>query len=351
MATVKEILDRASDITGLRKTGSERVIALQALEDVYLDVCTELALQERLYVHTLNNNLERHTLPNFNDLDSFTRVNDEVLVFPTSTSSLQLANSPINPSGVVVSRLAGGLGAVYTEGTDYTLDRSTGLITSLTLPNTTDNPGDDQVFISYFTVPIASGNADILLPPFIRIRNITFDGAGLTRYPLKQISGTEYNHHDIDVVEADSPMFYTMSGTSAIRVYPRSVGSGSFNIHYVPMPPALSEDDNVPPALWDEAIWDLSKWDDYRGTESQPSHVPVQFHWNTLLPGVVVQLLDKDQRTDDVQAWMQRYEYGLARVRRWKKTMGGSRNPTVFNAGRDDNPYRSNLFGRYSRGR
>ena len=48
---VTQILDRASRVTGLRATGTEREIALQAINDAYHDILTETQIVQYNYTH------------------------------------------------------------------------------------------------------------------------------------------------------------------------------------------------------------------------------------------------------------------------------------------------------------
>ena len=120
-----------------------------------------------------------------------------------------------------------------------------------------------------------------------------------------------------------------MAGTGIMRLWPQPAVGSRLTITYVPMPPELTEGTDRPPAFWDTAVWDLSEWDDDRGAESSPNMLPVQFHFNTLLPGTVVQMLDKDQRIDQVQLWQGRYESGIEKMHTWFVNYAGVPN-TVF---------------------
>ena len=48
MATVTQLLDRAANISGLAKTGTERQLALLALQNTYLDTVMRTACAERI---------------------------------------------------------------------------------------------------------------------------------------------------------------------------------------------------------------------------------------------------------------------------------------------------------------
>ncbi len=52
MSSVTQILDTASKFTGLRKTGSERALALEALNDVYMDAWMWVQPVQEEYTHT-----------------------------------------------------------------------------------------------------------------------------------------------------------------------------------------------------------------------------------------------------------------------------------------------------------
>ena len=62
------------------------------------------------------------------------------------------------------------------------------------------------------------------------------------------------------------------------------------------------------------------------GQESTPSKVPALFHWDVLLNGMVIELLNKDQRLSEGQFWEERYAKGLARFVEYIGQMGGEAN-------------------------
>lgn len=89
-----------------------------------------------------------------------------------------------------------------------------------------------------------------------------------------------------------TPFLVAPMGMSKLMFYPNPGVGTVIKSYYVPTPTALTD-----------------------ATSSSPSAVPAQFHWDVLLPGVVVDLLAKDQRIGDMQAWNGIYEMGLSRMK------------------------------------
>jgi len=116
---------------------------------------------------------------------------------------------------------------------------------------------------------------------------------------------------------------YAMSGQGIMRMWPRPLVGHKMTVTCAPLPRELSETVDRPPALWDEAVYGLSQYDDDRGEETTPSQVPTQFHWRVLMAGTVVQMLDKDQRAEEASFWQQRYEDGLEQMHLWMAMYGG----------------------------
>lgn len=69
MATVTQILDRAARYTGLQTTGTERDIALEALNDVYVNTVMETQCEQRKYTHTFTQNTDDHDIERHEELD------------------------------------------------------------------------------------------------------------------------------------------------------------------------------------------------------------------------------------------------------------------------------------------
>lgn len=253
MALVSEILDRASRITGLRDTGSEREIGLQAINDAYLDILMETTSVVYQFTHQF------------------------------------VASSSVYP-----------------------------LL-------------DD---ISALTVD------DIVLPEHLGLLSVVYDNGSGYSYPLKQISEQEMLNYQEGINTVGYTKFYSMLGHKLMRVYPRPTVGSRVRIAYIPRPPELIEGDTAVQnfsAIWGTSVWNQFSWGTAGTTgqvisETFPSLIPPQFHWSVLLPAVVIQLLDKDQRTADVQFWMQRYQQGLNKMHEWMAQFGGD--PTVVYDGR-----------------
>lgn len=210
MATVTQLLDRGCNVTGLRNTGSERALALQALNNSYMRAVAD--------------------------------------------AELRVAQ---------VAQAAAGTPSVDTEWP---------------------------------------------LPSALKLRGVSVLRHG-AQCPLEQVSEDEFLMHASVPGGGDGiPRYFAVFGTGHYRVYPSATASTSMRVSYVPTPPVLVES---APAV---------------GQETSPSYVHALWHWDVLLPGMVLELLDKDQRKTDVDFWAGRYQAGLERMRQWSASFGGDAN-------------------------
>ena len=218
MATVTEILDRGSRITGLRSTGTERVLALQALQNAYRRAMLESECDPQYVSYTV----------------------------PASADS-------------------------------YTL-------------------------------------ATILGVTPVRLLHVSMGTAG-GRMNLDQVSMQELLDYRETQDAVGIPCMYATLGFDRIAFYPNPSAGDVIRIWYLADTPTLIE--SAPGA----------------GQESTPSKVPVAFHWDVLMAGMVLELLDKDQRSEDVVFWTQRFERGIARLMEHIGQMGGEANRAYVSLG------------------
>lgn len=233
MATVTQLLDRGSQITGLQNTGTERELARLSLEDVYRNVVSETEVRERTISHT------------------FSTTSDEYLLEDLGFSTLPL-----------------------------------------------------------------------------KIKSITYSGSAPGSYRLKHVSEDELLEYKRGFSRSSYSRLYTMKGSDTIMFWPNPQAGESVTVRFIPDTAVLSETIDVvaSPFIWGVSLWGVGVWGSGLtdpGIESTPRAVPTQFHWNVLLPGLVVQMLDKDQRLDEAATWQQRYEVGLSKMKLWLDTFGG----------------------------
>jgi hypothetical protein len=210
VATVTQIADRASQLTGLAATGTERVLTLAAMNNANLRAVmdTEVKLTSGSYVFTTDTTI--HTL-----------------------ATMLPNNTPLKLKDITL--LSGGY---Y-----HNLEK-----------------------VSYDEV---RGNL------------LTSDDDGITQ-------------------------MYAMMGVGSVHFWPApSIGDTAY-ITYVDTPKELVESGAT------------------SAQETTPTTIPAQWHWDVLLPGTVLQLLDKDQRGKDVEFWLARYGEGIGRMKEWVNTFGGS---------------------------
>lgn len=81
-------------------------------------------------------------------------------------------------------------------------------------------------------------------------------------------------------------------GTTKVMFYPNPNVGTVINTYYVGYPTALTD-----------------------ATSSSPTAVPTLYHWDVLLSGMVIDMLAKDQRIGDMQAWNGLYQDGLSRLK------------------------------------
>lgn len=211
MPTVTELLNRGSRITGLRTTGSEREIALEALQDAYRRALIDAEAYPEMVSHTI------------------TEVGDTYIL------ETMLGEAPAKLLHVSQTTAA--------------------------------NP-----------------------------------------FPLQQVSHQEIlDLRDLSTTQG-TPAYYAAVGWDRIAFCPNPAVGDQINFWYIPDTPTLVEAD---PAV---------------GEEISPTMIPVQFHWAVLLPGMVLELLDKDQRIAESNTWQERYERGIARLQEFMGQFGGTAN-------------------------
>ena len=336
MASVLEILNRASRITGLRydgadDDGSEAELLRQALEDTYIDVMMEVGPVERTYTHVFGPNaVNDMSVEQYNEYGNFVYETEDIAAAAVSVA-VPLPG-PMNPSGKVTVENA--LQSVtYVETADYTLDRAASTITVVAGGQIDIDGLPATIKVTYFkAAPTLLVNDDIRIPPFLKMRSVVYNQTSAGNYPLLYVSENEILEYRRGFQSTGYARMYAMSGNSIMRFWPRPVHGDSITVTYTPLPPKLDEVDNRPAGMWDSAIWDLSKWDDFRGVESTPNLIPIQFHWNTLLAGVVVQAMDKDQRTEDIAFWQARYDAGITKMHLWFATFGNNEASPIFDS-------------------
>lgn len=171
---------------------------------------------------------------------------------------------------------------------------------------------------------------DIQIPPMFKMMNLSYYDGANSSYPLRHVSETEILEFRRGYTTPGYSRVYSMAGTGILRLYPRPAVGDTLEITFVPYPPELVEGEDRPPAFWDEAVWDLSVYDDDRGVQSAPRQVPLQFHRNVLLNGTVAQGFDQDADISKVEHWQRRYEAGIEKMMMWHAQYGGEPN-TVHN--------------------
>lgn len=221
MATVTELLDRGVQLTGLRSSGTERTLALNALQNAY----TRTVMESECYIATA----------------SYT--------FAASTNEYS------------VSAVCG-------------------------------------------TTPL-------------KIRNMVMVDGGLSRTlhgtSEDQLIGRLRN----DNVATGNTYLYAALGTNNLMFYPKPRVGDVVNVYYVPNVPTLVDATSTTAA----------------NSEITPTYVPVQWHYDVLLPALVVEMLDKDQRPQDVQFWQSRYVDGMARMKEWSAHFMGDATPAYIDTG------------------
>lgn len=209
MATVTQLLDRGSQLTGLAASGTERTLALYSLQDVYNEVVEECDLNET----------------------------DASFTFDESKRTWSLST-------------------------------------------------------------------DMSLSDVYRIKHIRRTTTGLGEY-LEHVDPSVEMGLAGQGLASGIPRKYAVKNFDEIRFWPIPDSGDAIQITYIAAPPTLVE--SAPGA----------------GEESTPSKVPELFHWSVLLPGMVVQMLDKDQRSEDASFWQARYEAGKQALKINRRRFGG----------------------------
>lgn len=218
MATVTELLDRGVQLTGLRNTGTERILALNALQNAY----NRAVLESECYIATAT----------------------------------------------------------------YTFVAST----------------------NEYAVSAVCGVTPM------KIRNMVMLDGGLSRTLHGTSEDQLINRLRNDNVSSGNTYLYAALGTNNLMFYPKPRVGDVVNVYYVPVPPTLAEASST-------------------AAEATPSYVPVQWHYDVLLPALVVEMLDKDQRAQDVQFWQSRYIDGMNRMKEWSAHFMGDATPAYIDTG------------------
>lgn len=218
MATVTQLLNRISNISGLYKTGEERQLALDALNNAYLDTVMRTECAEK--------------------------------IINTAVSA-----ATVNPGSSL--------------NNDFVLSSFTG------------------------------GSAPI------KIKSIVVNDANAANYPLLQVSEDELLEYRRGYEATAYVRLYSIAGSNIIRFWPTPKSEDIMSLTIIPQPPRLVE--ALPLA----------------GEETTPSLVPELFHWNVLLPGAMIEAMDKDGDSSRASDWMSRYESGIMRMQEWLNTFGG----------------------------
>lgn len=134
--------------------------------------------------------------------------------------------------------------------------------------------------------------------------------------PLQQVSLQELlDIRDSQSGDGGTPYYYAANGFTALEFYPNPAVGDVLSIVYIPDVPTLTE--GVPAS----------------GEEDTPSLVPAQFHFSVLLSGIVLQMLDKDQRLAESDMWQARFDRGLAQMQEWIGQFGGEFNRAYLRKG------------------
>jgi hypothetical protein len=156
--------------------------------------------------------------------------------------------------------------------------------------------------------------------PPLKIKSIVYDeGPGIQ--PLLQVNETVIQEFR-QGAEAVGPLtYYCIAGASHIKFWPNPSVGDVIKLVYVAAPTDISVPATSAAAT---AV----------GLTAVPSH----WHWDTLVPGAIVDVLEKEQRLDKVEYWQQRYQTGLARMATWMSDFGGGEPTPVYDGGRVPRP-------------
>lgn len=135
--------------------------------------------------------------------------------------------------------------------------------------------------------------------------------------PLQQVSFLEMQEERAaNPIGSGTPYMYSTPDWESISFYPNPSPGDIITAYYVPPVPELVE---TAPAA---------------GQETTPSMIPAQFHWDVLLPGTVLEMMDKDSRAEEAGIWAQRYTNGVNRMQEWMGQFAGTANRAFVSKGR-----------------
>lgn len=171
---------------------------------------------------------------------------------------------------------------------------------------------DAEVSLSSFDYTFLTAEDDYALTDVCdeqptRLYHVAMTSQG-DEVPVQQTSFQELLDMRDNSVGNGGPGYYATIGFERVAFFPNPTAGDTVKVWFMPDVPELGEEDP-----------------DFFG-ETTPSKIPVAFHWDVLLPGMVVEMLDKDQRIQEAQFWMDRYHKGIARLQEHIGQMGGEAN-------------------------
>lgn len=142
----------------------------------------------------------------------------------------------------------------------------------------------------------------------LKLAHVSIENGGV-QSPLQQVSLQELlDLRDTFTGEGGSPFYYAANGFTGLEFYPNPAAGDVINVVYIADVPTLVE------------------FDPQAGEEITPTQVPEQFHFSILLPGIVLQMLEKDQRLAEADLWQGRFDRGMNRMQEWIGQFGGEFN-------------------------
>lgn len=169
--------------------------------------------------------------------------------------------------------------------------------------------GDSQVSGAFGSAADVYAFASILSgsPAPLKLTYVGIETGGGTS-TVEQVSMQELMDMRMTSEALGYPIAYAINGFNGISFYPNPAATDRFVIRGAFQPKELVE--SAPTVT----------------QETTPTSIPVLFHWDVLLPGMVMEMMDKDARNDNVNFWAQRYERGIARLQQYAGDMGGNAN-------------------------
>lgn len=122
------------------------------------------------------------------------------------------------------------------------------------------------------TMDLTANDEDYALPTasILQVKSIIVTTQAGNKIPLEAVDNDLIDWLRISSVGGTDPIYYALSGTDLLRVFPKPTSADTLTVRYVPVPATLSSGSDTPseipaqyhPAVEAYAKWKAAVWDD-----------------------------------------------------------------------------------------